>query len=566
METRLLEDIIHLLQDVEWLYNFPVTQIFTRNVFSQMPEEWRDALLKLPVEILNTIPQYNSQEHWPSSLQLFLKKCKRLSLHHLVVNPHDGQPDTHQKMHLPQEITKGMSTKKKHEVASLLYLVKRLSDTTQSRHVLDVGSGIGYIDTLLHHILKFTILGAESVAEHVRSANTRQQKLSGQCTGIRHLHWSLADDEGTLHKAEEVISELVQVDQICTCQVTKKSSISGETSDKPPVFIMNKEHESSGYDEGNNSESVVNTDGHHPKKSAILLGLHACADLSPIMMKIYKESSRVSSLVLLSCCYHKMQKQSTHDVNISQPEKLCGQETVMEEEFVNFPMSKALKNILQQNNVHMSTFGLRLAAQESGLRWIRQTAKDHENHKKNVAYRALLEVFCIREGFTLRKLRRRCVRKSHFEDFSEYIRNVVVNYEFIPSKGNVHVTGPSKNKRFSDASSPHLQSTEKSQRTEKDNDAAPHQSLDTSERRDLPAVTEEYITRILQKCYEDYQHLFPLIEPLTGLQLALQPVMEALVFVDRVAYLKECGFTNVWLEKVFDVEVSPRNVALVALR
>lgn len=70
----------------------------------------------------------------------------------------------------------------------------------------------------------------------------------------------------------------------------------------------------------------------------------------------------------------------------------------------------------------------------------------------------------------------------------------------------------------------------------------------------------------MEKDYEMHKHLFPLIEPLTGLQLALQPVIEGLVLLDRVTFLRECGFTQVWLEKVFKDELSPRNVALVALR
>lgn len=75
-----------------------------------------------------------------------------------------------------------------------------------------------------------------------------------------------------------------------------------------------------------------------------------------------------------------------------------------------------------------------------------------------------------------------------------------------------------------------------------------------------------HISATLDTCFENHKHYFPLIEPLTGLQLALQPVIEVMVQMDRLIYLKECGFSKVWLEKVFDAEVSPRNIALLAVR
>lgn len=278
-------------------------------------------------------------------------------------------------------------------------------------------------------MLKLTVIGAESEDKLVTTANTRQQELLGKCSGIRYLNWTLADDKVTLRKAKEVISELIQLDPVCTCQLRNDVS-------KKPVFIINGESEIDTLATGNDyKEEVVCTDVSHPKMSAILLGLHACADLSPIMMKIFKDSSQLSSLILLSCCYHKMQlingnmKKHNDDINPTGNSEIlrcnvCGDCEGLEgsednenqlkelysgefekicdtdgENFKNFPMSKTLEKILQHSDVHMTAFGLRLAAQESGLRWIRQTDDDHENHKKNVVYRALLEAFCARGNF-----------------------------------------------------------------------------------------------------------------------------------------------------------------------
>nr|XP_053646653.1 uncharacterized protein LOC128698471 isoform X1 [Cherax quadricarinatus] len=598
MDTKILEDIVHLLQDVQWLYNFPVTQIFTRNVIYQMPGDWREALTELPIDELNLIPQCKSQDYWPTSLQSFLERCKRLSLQQLVLHQYGPStaPLTHTShtLQLPQEFSRGMSLKKRHEVSALLSLMKNLSESTQSSHVLDVGSGIGYIDSLLHHSLKLTVFGAESEDKNVRSANNRHQQLSGKCKGVRHFTWTLADDEVTIEKAKQVIIELIHLNENCTCQHKKSCSLSSNASENLLMTVDNEPETEVSSINRDNAETVVPADVCQPHSSAILLGLHACADLSPVMIKIFKECPQVSSLVLLSCCYHKI-----HPANIpknslgnesnycdgSDPymkvetsfEKVCCDTTeregsiANEVSFVNFPMSAALRNMLNQNDFNMSVFGLRLAAQESGLRWRQQTSEDHENHKKNVAYRGLLEVFCIREGFTLRKLRRRCVRKSQFEGFSDYIKNVTMNYEFISSDGAVHIArGNEKNVPLEDT----ILSFQRGESNKINYDENTFKSMDSTSCQDhnisatgeVLNITQDYIKNALEKCYEEFQHLFPLIEPITGLQLALQPVMEALVYVDRLVYLKESGYTNVWLEKVFDAEVSPRSVALIVVR
>lgn len=159
----------------------------------------------------------------------------------------------------------------------------------------------------------------------------------------------------------------------------------------------------------------------------------------------------------------------------------------------------------------------------------------------SVLVSTLDRILCpISEGFTLQKLRRRCVRKSSFKDFSEYKKDIFENYEFYkinhggeipPSSGSVP-------------------------------------SADHAENSDEPRTetANAHFSTALDSCYENYKHYFPLIEPLTGLQLALQPVIEMMVQVDRLTYLKECGFSKVWLEKLFDPEVSPRNIALLAVR
>lgn len=82
-----------------------------------------------------------------------------------------------------------------------------------------------------------------------------------------------------------------------------------------------------------------------------------------------------------------------------------------------------------------------------------------------------------------------------------------------------------------------------------------------------PATTTTSLSSLfpaLKDCYEQHRHLGSLLEAITGLQLAMQGVLEAMVLLDRVLYALESKFcSSVRLIKVFDAALSPRCVAMV---
>ncbi|XP_066968542.1 probable methyltransferase-like protein 25 isoform X2 [Macrobrachium rosenbergii] len=565
MEGQSLEKIVQFLKEVEWLYDFPVTQV-----------------------------------HWPSSLKEFLKQCKELSLQQWISTNQHGYiaRKLPQELTLPKELCKGMSPKKKHEVTAMVQYVKELCDLTNSSRILDIGSGMGYVDSALHHALGVTVVGAESEDCRVRDALDRQTMLTGTCEGIRHMKWLLKDDQATLDKALEIVQDLANYKALCTCSlnsertqnITFKQDVDTTDICTDEREIYSPEEE---LQELSKQSSIVS-------ESAMLIGLHSCADLSSVMIKIFKYCPKISSVVLFSCCYHKLDnnkvaKISSEKENVScdkfkKPEEVPALDNTqvcvdsVEESiessfsngantkeinerdllstvsYKNFPMSNNLKQIMEDNKFHLSIYGLRLAAQESGVRWLRHTEKDHEIHERNVVYRALLEVFCQKEGITLKKCRRRCARKSKFLSFTEYITTVLENYEFIPIKG-----------QSSYGKAEHFIAEESFSKTKKasERDSCLSSSGNSSVSvtlQETPPMSREFIRDGLEACFTEYKGMFYLTEPLTGLQLALQPVLEALVLLDRVTYLKEAKFEKVWLEEVFDVALSPRNVALIAVR
>ena len=144
-----------------------------------------------------------------------------------------------------------------------------------------------------------------------------------------------------------------------------------------------------------------------------LISLHSCGDLTPLMLKIFKEDGqKLKFLAAFSCCYHKM---APVDDEHEQSAKKSGHR-----HFGNFPMSSTLKEICNQESFrgfYLGTFGMRLACQQTTFEllpilfwqigvnsfiltlflrsiWTGKSAEDHDEHTKQVAYRAILEDYC----------------------------------------------------------------------------------------------------------------------------------------------------------------------------
>lgn len=111
----------------------------------------------------------------------------------------------------------------------------------------------------------------------------------------------------------------------------------------------------------------------------IIAGLHACADLSPTILKLSLEIDFVKSIVIMPCCYHRMQiKNSTAE----------GRET-----FLNFPLSNTLRSVYEKidGGRFLRRYFLRLACQRSVSGSGDMTEEERDIHARNCLYRAVLE-------------------------------------------------------------------------------------------------------------------------------------------------------------------------------
>lgn len=126
-----------------------------------------------------------------------------------------------------------------------------------------------------------------------------------------------------------------------------------------------------------------------PDTSAALcmVGLHSCGDLSPSMMELFVNNSRYRSLMLVSCCYHRM------------------------ESLRHFPMSRRLGRMslsffesVETHRGSVVTNWMRLAAQETPNQWLLRHGERRRNQELNTFYRAVVQLYSI-QGIGIRSIR-----------------------------------------------------------------------------------------------------------------------------------------------------------------
>ena len=126
----------------------------------------------------------------------------------------------------------------------------------------------------------------------------------------------------------------------------------------------------------------INLDSTHEISSYLkdeefcLIGLHACADLGVDACKLFEKISSAKILILLSCCYHKLD--------------------VTDKGFRNFPVSETLNKTIETyvgSHRELSRPFLRLACQETAEQWKEMSEDTHLQHSFHVLARAVLELW-----------------------------------------------------------------------------------------------------------------------------------------------------------------------------
>jgi len=251
---------------------------------------------------------------------------------------------------------RGIKLKKEHEIVNFANFIEERCLEGGVKNVVDVGSGLGYLGEELSR-RGLEVLGVEGSEGHSERAEKR--KTTGDSHSFDTLHLKI---DGTQESLD---------------MLTK-----------------------------------------HVGKSSCLVGLHCCGDLTPLLLDIFLKTQTFSSLMLVSCCYHKMSPR---------PSKSG---------FERFPLSSQVISAVN-NSQKPSVFNgymLRLGAQETSKRWLTTGYDDHRNHMNNVGFRAVLEKVAKENDIQLKKKKRKGTFKSDCDNIDAFRTSLPELYHIDGSK------------------------------------------------------------------------------------------------------------------------------------
>ncbi|CAK8693860.1 unnamed protein product [Clavelina lepadiformis] len=442
-----------------------IIEYFTDNHWEKLPQTWQDTLQDEGLSSLANcllIPGasvYGLTQVWPLSLLAFRKLShfltikRELSSGRILNENHRKSEKTENKL-MDYVHWKHMKPKKRHEISSLSEVIAKISSQSKAASIIDVGSGQGHLSRILTLNHKLSVKSIEREESHVKCA----RKFD-----------------------EEVLQKILDFE--------RKESDSWQQPQMPTHLQMSL---SPGVESETFLEDLRKAAGGNSadNRHFLLTGLHACGDLSATMVRLFKESSSIKSLISVSCCYMKL---TTDCIN----NDACD---VTRASQIYYPMSDYVKSL--EN--HELCYEFRKLACHSNEDYLRKVKEDPSS-LKGQCYRAMLEVLIRRSHPELIRGGVKTIKNCHRLSFLEYSK-----------------------KAFKKLGLP-----------------CP----------DEATIESNETTEMLQ--------VWPNVVKLFMISLVLAPVVESIILLDRVLYLKENSYESELLS-IFEPLLSPRCFALVA--
>lgn len=513
----------------KWLYEEALITFFENDLMQKLPEGWLDALSaeNVPLSDLTcSLAQYAPSSIWPSSLQRFLEQCRELAMPRnadLALRPvaSNSGLSVASITELDPVLCIGMKHKKIHEVAHLSNVIHDLCGDFSN--VVDVGSGKGYIAQALSHHFGYHVIGLEGNEGQHDKAAARFTKTEERRQARRAFSASPS---------------------------ASSSPVSASESSSRGVSTVNFFLEYANQAE--DLDFLVAPSLVEPISSLCLMSLHACGDLSPILLHLYSQWQRADTLVNVACCYHKMD---------------CSGR--------GFPMSAFVSRCLRSGSIDLKPHSHWLEmATGCPRKWQAMDARALELRINKLAFRAVLERLfrvCLAEDPTVatgeyanciihvQKMRSELV----YERFEEYLKVAIPRCKL--------------------------------KRNRADTQPIPASQVTTN----WDVLQKRLMERATQ-VYEQYEPQRRAMKVWLALESCMASVAESLVLFDRWQFLEEVGreaeessaqtgnetaeesprpldapitppsssdFVIVpWIVPVFDQEESPRNLALIATK
>ncbi|XP_054815979.1 uncharacterized protein LOC129315874 isoform X2 [Prosopis cineraria] len=497
--------IIDFIVPYIFLINAHVVDFFKDRLWENVDEEWIDCLRRESVENLLLIPSGVIQEHWPTSLKVFILKLQSMVLHREQADMQAISPSM-QMTSLNSVLAHGMNLKKKHEVEILSAVVSSIANSVRAHTIIDVGAGQGYLAQVLSFHYQHSVVAIDACSHHGSVTDARAERIKKYyASQMRKSGSGIRDLKGPKTITSCVLSTDILKD-------LTEMSLRGDGDDQ---LFKGKNHADNGK-------------LHCPKygnerTSLVLAGLHACGDLSVTMLKTFLECKEITAVVSIGCCYNLLSEERFTDAGSQ-----CG-----------YPMSHALRSI-------GSSLG--------------KSARDLACQVLSKYYpEAMMNTPSIgRKGKALRRRHQRRVVESQrhlhevtsslaikpAESETDGILGSALEIQALPCKASYSERAGCEQTKFEDIYLFFKDFCES---------GLEHLGIRPSHNIDF------------QEIWKEAEPFTDLIGPYWSLRAALGPLLETLILLDRLLFLQEQGsVVEAYLVPIFDPSLSPRNVAIIA--
>ncbi|XP_008444281.2 uncharacterized protein LOC103487650 isoform X8 [Cucumis melo] len=502
-----IKAIADFIKPYSFLINAPVVNFFKDRLWEAVDEEWMECLRKEPVENLLLIPS--------GVVQVLPGWCMAS---------------------LNTVLSQGMNQKKKHEVEVLSAIISLIASDLESSAIVDVGAGQGYLAQVLSFHYKHSVLAIDACSHHGNVTSARSARIKKYYLAqIRKAGFYRLEAEN-LRLPKAMTFHVLSVDAL---KSLANMSLEDDHVEKPST---------TGDDQKkiNQQESkcltLCNSD---QEPSLVLAGLHACGDLSVIMLRTFVECKEVKAVINIGCCYNLLTEYGSNNKGIQN----------------GFPMSFGVKS----SSLSLGKSGRDLACQKDGGIWKKKVASTILSCMLSVLLSKWYSINIIQTWLQLAHplgvKERHCAVKR--KGRVQYPRSVVKislrhhNQYVADLIGGFQVNANAFSHTISDhGSTPCEQSksVDKYPLFEKFcHSGLIRLGLQSSQDTDCYGI------------WTDTEPFTELIGPYWSLRAALGPVLETCILLDRLLFLQEQGGSlEAILLPVFDPDLSPRNVAIIA--
>uniref|UniRef100_A0A3Q2P3S2 Methyltransferase like 25B n=1 Tax=Fundulus heteroclitus TaxID=8078 RepID=A0A3Q2P3S2_FUNHE len=521
-----------------------IIEFFTENLWQTLPRPWQVVLqdLSYPQTARLLLDASHDEDRrypsvWPLSLLAFRATA------HALAFPREFRPDRGRVAgsQRPDEFLKNQSQssllghifrkhvkpKKQHEIRKLGTLVKQLCDQTGCRRVVDVGSGQGHLSRFLSFGLGLSVTAIE--ADHTLAAmavkydgellwtlekEKQKKSCSFQPPEARSVPRHIAGWVDPRASWEAFIKQLKYANHAMEGAQTSSAPSKKRRADLTQtdgLWLSSDRSEREQMPSEGSCCSDIQTFSEEARDAEetrlldypdfVLTGLHACGDLSATLLRHFVSCPQVRGITSVACCYMKITTKENPT-----PPGLIPPPTPLTPGAEAAPLGFGypMSSWVRGLPGHQLSYKAREGACHAVEDYARRLVEESQLLRTH-CYRAMLETFIRDARPDLRRAGIQTIKKAHLLAFTEYARLGLPRVGLPP---------------------------------------------------DL-ALDQERVAAMLEQQNKVVVYF--------TLSLLLAPVVETLVLLDRMIYLKENGLDS-QLIPLFDPNFSPRNFVLVALK